>query len=275
MVNEPKVWFITGCSSGFGRLLTERLLTLGHFVSATARDITSLEPLKGNNLLLQHLDVTSTADCQNVINETVSRFGKIDVVVNNAGVLIAGAIEETPLPEVRNIFDVNFYGVLNILHATLPILRKQRSGHIINISSIAGIKAFPGTGIYSATKFALEAVTESLSQELADLGINCTLVEPGAFRTSILGKNFSTPGVRLKDYKTIVDDTITYLESSDGKQPGDPGKAIEAMIALPDMKNPPLRLLLGEDAWVNALCKIENLKKELYENELVTRNTAY
>jgi NADP-dependent 3-hydroxy acid dehydrogenase YdfG len=275
LVNEPKVWFITGCSSGFGRLLTERLLILGHFVSATARDIASLESLKGNNLLLQTLDVTSSANCQNVIDETLSRFGKIDVVVNNAGVLIAGAIEETPIPEVRKIFDVNFYGVLNILHASLPILRKQRSGHIINISSIAGIQAFPGTGIYSATKFALEAVTESLSQEVADLGIKCTLVEPGAFRTSILGKNFSTPGMRLTDYKTIVDDTITHLESSDGKQPGDPHKAVEAIIDLLDVKNPPLRLLLGEDAWIHAQSKFENLKKEFHETELVTRNTGY
>jgi NADP-dependent 3-hydroxy acid dehydrogenase YdfG len=199
LVGEPKVWFITGCSSGFGRILTEKLLSLGHFVSATARDTSSLQSLQSNYLLSQTLDVTSAADCQSVIDKTVQRFDKIDVVVNNAGVLIAGAIEETPIPEVRRLFEVNFYGVLNILKATLPILREQRSGHIINISSIAGIKAFPGTGIYSATKFALEAVTESLSQEVGDLGIKCTLVEPGAFRTSILGKNFSAPGVRLED----------------------------------------------------------------------------
>jgi NAD(P)-dependent dehydrogenase (short-subunit alcohol dehydrogenase family) len=253
------VWFITGSSTGFGRILAEELLADGHMVVATARKpevLADLVEQYPDRIVTPRLDVTSREEADASVAAALEKFGRIDVLVNNAGFGIFGAIEEVPVDEVKRQFETNFFGVLNVLQAALPSMRKQRNGRILNISSIAGLSSFMGTGIYCSSKFALEAISESLHHELSPLGIRTILIEPGAFKTDFLGHNYTTYR-SMEDYEKTAGEIIDFFSTFDGTQLGDPRKGVRAMIDIAQNENPPMRLLLGEDAWNSANRKVE------------------
>jgi NADP-dependent 3-hydroxy acid dehydrogenase YdfG len=268
-----KVWFITGSSAGFGRILAEELLRQGKCVVATARKpevLASLREAYPETLLTPKLDVTLRSDSESSVTQAIEKFGKIDVLVNNAGFGVFGAIEDVPVEEARRQFDTNFFGVLNVLQVVLPLMRAQRGGRILNISSIAGLTSFMGTGIYCASKFALEAISESLHHELAPLGIRTILIEPGAFQTDFLGHNYTAHDAHKDDYRETVGKLLEFFNDFDGKQDGDPLKAVRAMIEVAERDDPPMRLLLGEDAWNSANSKVQWLQRDLATNAKIT-----
>jgi NAD(P)-dependent dehydrogenase (short-subunit alcohol dehydrogenase family) len=267
-----QVWFVTGASTGFGRILAEELLTLGHQVVATARkpevlaDLASQYP---DQFLAARLDVTQPEEAKAAIDATIAKFGRLDVLINNAGFGVFGSIEEVPVDEFRRQFETNFFGVINVLQAALPTMRKQRSGRILNVSSIAGISSFMGTGVYCSSKFALEAVSESLHHELSPLGIRTILIEPGAFKTDFLGHNYTTYR-GMEDYEKTAGEIIDYFKTLIAD--GDPKKAVHAMIEVAQREDPPMRLLLGKDAWSGAHRKVEWLIRDFSNNASVTLN---
>jgi short-subunit dehydrogenase len=272
---SKSVWFITGSSSGFGRLLVEELLVNGHQVIAAARKPDQLSDLAAKspgNLITPCLDVTNASDCKNAVLEAISAFGRIDVLVNNAGFGVYGSIEEVPIESVRAEFETNVFGVLNVLKAALPSMRRQRSGTILNISSIAGWMSFPGSGIYGASKFALEGLTESLEAELKPLGIRTILIEPGSFETNFYGHNYQRITNEIEDYAETAGATLKYFDEFPGKQPGDPRKAVRAMIEIASHPNPPLRLLLGSDAYDRAIRNLEQIHENFTQLEEVSRS---
>lgn len=245
------VWFVTGSSSGFGHELAREALARGHEVVATARRVSALQELERSapdRVLVAPLDVTSAEQAAAAVGAAVERFGRIDVVVNNAGYGVVGALEELSDAQVRRQFDTNVFGVYVVLRAVLPQLRAQRSGHVVNISSVAGLRASPGLGAYAASKHAVEGLSESLAGEVAGFGIGVTLVEPGAFRTGWAGGSmeFSDP---LDAYAgTPVEGLRDGLRRMDGSQAGDPARAAGAIIDAVDSGHPPARLPLGRDA---------------------------
>ncbi|KAA0992722.1 oxidoreductase [Dyadobacter aurulentus] len=277
-MDNQKVWFITGASKGFGLELVNQLLQLGHKVAATSRNLAELQDAAGGeseNFLPLALDITDEAAVSNAIEITVVRFGSIDVIANNAGYGQLGGIEELTDAESRSNFDVNVFGTLNVIRQALPQLRKQRSGHILNISSIAGITGnFPGWGIYCATKFAVEGLSESLATEVAPFGIKVTLVEPGYFRTNFLKSgSLRLPATRINEYQ-LVRDSEAYHAQLEGNQPGDPVKGVTAIIAIADAENPPVHFLLGQDANDLAEAKISALQDEMATWKKLSVETA-
>ena len=275
MNTDNKVWFITGTNSGFGRSLTEAVLAKGDKVVATTRHPEAIEDLVKqypDTVKAVNLDITKTDEISQAIDTALSTFGQIDVLVNNAGFGTMGAVEEIEDEQIRYQFEVNCFGTLNVIKAMLPYFRQRKSGHILNVSSAAGLAAFPGMGIYSASKFAIEGYSEALAQEIAPLGIKLTLVEPGGFRTN--GQDsLATPDCQIDDYEETAHKTIKML--SDSKLPGDPEKAAQAMIKVVESDNPPLRLVLGEDGLELVRQKIESFQKELEEWEEVTLSTSF
>jgi len=275
---SSQVWFITGTSTGLGRSIAKYALSQGYRVVATARDVSKIQDLVQLNprdVLALKLDVTSKSDIQTAITSAVSHFGRIDVLINNAGFAIFRPIEETTDEQTRSQFETNFFGALAVTQTVLPIMRKQKSGTIVQISSVVGSLAFPATGAYAATKFALEAVSEALAQEVAAFGIKVLIAEPGSFRTSVI-KEGETFHPLSEPYKSgPAADTIHYFESSNGKQPGDPdkiGKAIDDALKSP---NPPLRLSLGSDSYNGILAHKTKLLEEHKTWEQVSRSTDY
>lgn len=245
-----RIWFITGASRGFGTLIAEHALRAGDAVIATARKPQDITDRLGDhpNLLAVRLDVTSEEEAHQAVAEGIKRFGQIDVVVNNAGFGVLGAVEETSAKETERLFATNVFGVLNVTRAVLPHLRRQRSGHIVNISSVGGYQAFIGWGVYCSTKFAVEGISEALHQELAPLGIRVTVVEPGFFRTDFLDEqSLIKTELELSDYDDTVGKMRKFAEGANHAQPGDPLKFAEAMLALVNAPNPPQRLAMGSD----------------------------
>ena len=245
-----RTWFITGASRGFGKLIAEQALRAGDAVIATARKPQDITGRLGDhpNLLAVRLDVTSEEEAHQAVAEGIKRFGQIDVVVNNAGFGVLGAVEETSAKETERLFATNVFGVLNVTRAVLPHLRRQRSGHIINISSVGGYQSFIGWGVYCSTKFAVEGITEALHQELAPLGIRVTVVEPGFFRTDFLDEqSLIKTALELSDYDETVGKMRQFAEGANHAQPGDPLKFAEAMLTLVNAPNPPQRLAMGSD----------------------------
>ncbi|MBK3444492.1 oxidoreductase [Pseudomonas lactis] len=245
-----RTWFITGASRGFGTLIAEHALRAGDAVIATARKPQDITDRLGDhpNLLAVRLDVTSEEEAHQAVAEGIKRFGQIDVVVNNAGFGVLGAVEETSAKETERLFATNVFGVLNVTRAVLPHLRRQRSGHIVNISSVGGYQAFIGWGVYCSTKFAVEGISEALHQELAPLGIRVTVVEPGFFRTDFLDEqSLIKTELELSDYDDTVGKMRKFAEGANHAQPGDPLKFAEAMLALVNAPNPPQRLAMGSD----------------------------
>lgn len=271
-----KVWFITGASAGFGRLLCEEALNIGDLVVATSRKPDSLRDLSEkypDSIITPFLDVTDSSKCELSVTMALDRFGRIDVLVNNAGFGVYGSIEEVPIQDVRDQFEVNFFGVLNVLKAALPAMRSRRSGTILNVSSIAGWMSFPGSGIYGSSKFALEGMTESLHAELEPVGIRTILVEPGGFETNFYGHNYRRISNEIEDYAETAGKTLEYFDSYPGTQKGDPLKAVLRMIEIVDHPNPPLRLLLGTDAYERATLNLESVREEFKAWEQVSRST--
>ncbi len=266
---KQKTWFITGCSTGFGRVLSEQLLARGDRVIATARNADRIEDLRAHaknpeQFLSYPLDVTDFSEIRKVASDAIKKAGWIDVLVNNAGYGYVGALEEASLSEIRAVFETNVFGLMEMTRAILPVFRSQRSGHIINLSSVAGMVGTPGASIYNSTKFAIEGLSEALAGELASFGIKVTLIEPGAFRTDFANRSLRVAPY-LPEYAEALSQTRKYYETIGGQQPGDPAQAVRAMIALVDHPNPPLRLPMGKIA----LQRIRN-KIAQYESEIKT-----
>jgi NAD(P)-dependent dehydrogenase (short-subunit alcohol dehydrogenase family) len=246
-----RTWFITGASRGFGALIAAQALEAGDAVIATARKPEDVIARLGEhpNLLAVRLDVTRESEAQQAVAEGIERFGGIDVLVNNAGYGILGAVEETSAVEVERIYATNVFGLLSVTRAVLPHMRRQRSGHVINISSLGGYQSYYGWGVYGSTKFAVEGISEALHQELAPLGIQVTVVEPGFFRTDFLDEqSLVKTALELPDYDETVGAMRRFAEGANHAQPGDPSKFAGAILALVNAPNPPQRLPLGSDA---------------------------
>jgi NAD(P)-dependent dehydrogenase (short-subunit alcohol dehydrogenase family) len=257
------VWFITGASRGFGLRIAREALARGGKVVATARRASGIRealPKGGDRLLALDLDIRSEKQAADAVRAAVDAFGRIDVVVNNAGRGLLGAVEEASDEAVRALYDVNVFGTLTVLRAVLPVLRAQRSGHVINISSVGGLVGSPGWGIYNSTKFAIEGFSEALSKELAPLGVRVTLVEPGYFRTDFLdASSLHTLSAVIGDYDRTAGATRRRAEDVNHAQPGDPVKAAAAIADIAQAPDPPLHLLLGTDSLSNVEAKTRQL----------------
>jgi NADP-dependent 3-hydroxy acid dehydrogenase YdfG len=278
MTTEKPVWFITGCSTGFGRELVTLLLRQGYRVVATARDVTKIAGLvegHENEALALALDVTDQDAIHHAVRQAEEKFGQIDVLVNNAGYGYFGALEEGEDAQVRTMFDTNVFGLIDMTKAVLPGMRARRSGHIVNLSSIGGLVAFPGTGYYTATKHAVEALSEALSQEAAPLGIKVLIVEPGPFRTDFAGRSINMSKTVIDDYASTSGERRRQTEARNGRQQGDPVRAAQAIIDVVAAPNPPLRLLLGNPAIDIARAKLDKLRADFDAWEEVTRGADY
>ncbi len=250
-LNENAVWFITGCSTGFGRELAQLVLRRGWRAVLTARDVARVQDLTEgykDRALALALDVTRTDQIKAAVDQAEERFGAIDVLVNNAGYGYQSSIEEGVDAEIRAQFDANVFGLAAMTRAVLPGMRARRLGHIINLSSQAGFIGFEGSGYYAATKHAVEGLSDSLSREVAPLGIKVTCVEPGPFRTDWAGRSLQQRRPAISDYASTVGARLEATANYSGKQPGDPVRAVEAIVAAVEADNPPKHLVLGSIA---------------------------
>lgn len=273
-----KVWFITGCSTGFGRALAQVATAKGDKVAGTLRkkeQFEAFEALSPGNIKAILMDVTNPDQVKAGVQEVLDTFGRIDVLVNNAGYGSMGPIEEVSDAEVRRQFDVNVFGALDVTRQVLPHMRKQRSGHIINITSIAGIQGFPGVGIYNGSKFALEGIGEALAAEVKHLGIKVTNVEPGPFRTEWAGSSATFTKPAIEDYAEGAGVNIHAIESRSGKQVGDPVKGAVAMYQLTTLDEPPVHLPLGGPAYNRVRSKTEWYNQEVDAFEYLGKPTDY
>jgi NAD(P)-dependent dehydrogenase (short-subunit alcohol dehydrogenase family) len=260
-----KVWFITGCSTGFGRELSKLVLSLGYKAAIASRNIDDVKDIIASypeTAFAVKLDVTKADEIVSSVNSIMEKFGQIDVLVNNAGIGYFGAAEESEEKEVRNMFEVNFFGLVNLTNQVLPIMRKQKSGHIVNIASIAGFFAFPALSFYNATKFAVVGYSESLAKETAHLGIKITIIAPSGFRTDWAGRSAKESPIEIEDYAPTAGANRINLRKASGHQPGDPTKGAAAIVKAVESKNPPLHLLLGVAALKNARIKLAELKND-------------
>ena len=276
-LSRKRTWLITGCSSGLGHALCARVLERGDRVVCTARKPEALGDFQArypDQAIPLALDVTDTAAVARVVAEALKRTGGIDVLVNNAGYGVVGALEEFDEDAVRTAFDANVYGPYRLIRALLPSMRERKSGHILNLSSMAGLVGIPGFSFYSATKFAVEGMTEALAQEVSGFGIRVTLIEPGPFRTDFRGRNlYSAPA--MDAYAETVGRFRRALAETDGKQPGDPKRAADAMIAVVEAENPPLRLPLGEVCLNMFRQKLARVSAELDRWQSVSLATSF
>ena len=273
-----RVWFITGTSTGFGYLLAEEALKRGERVIATARDVSKLSRLTRqypDRMRSLTLDVTSPNEITSIAQQGIAAFDHVDILVNNAGYGVNGAIEEVSEDEFEPMFQTNIYGLIRVTRAFLPHFRQRRSGHVINLSSIGGLIGSPGWGFYNATKFAVEGFSEALAEEVKPLGVRVTVVEPGPFRTDFLGRSSKLAGQQLPDYATTAGKAREYLKTQSGKQPGDPQKAVEAIIAAASSPKPPLHLILGRVALTRFRHKLSDWHEEIAAWESVTTSADF
>jgi NAD(P)-dependent dehydrogenase (short-subunit alcohol dehydrogenase family) len=274
-----KTWFITGASSGLGEALSKAVLTAGDTVVATFRKQEQAEAFtkeaKENGLGLV-LDVTHTEDINAALQKARSKFGRIDVLVNNAGYGTVGAIEEFSMDEIRAQMETNFFGAVAVTKQALPILREQGGGHIVQVSSQSGFRASAGFGIYNASKFALEGFSEALAQEVQPFGIKVVIVEPGPFRTQFLGSSVKTPEESIDAYShTPVAQMYQYMERMNGKQEGDPEKAARAIVDYIHNNREPLRLPLGKTGIQGMRAKLASVEKDIAANEAISVSTVF
>jgi NAD(P)-dependent dehydrogenase (short-subunit alcohol dehydrogenase family) len=265
-LQNSDVWFITGCSTGFGRELAKLVLDRGYRAVITARDPSQIQNLIGGHqdrALALKLDVTDKAEAVQAVKSAESAFGSIDVLVNNAGFGYVGALEESDEDEVRAMMETNFFGLARMIHEVLPGMRRRRRGNIVNVSSIGGLVGFPGVGYYNATKFAVEGLSESLAKEVAPLGIRVLVVEPGPFRTDWAGRSLKRSSQQIPEYAETAGAFREGITSRSGKQAGDPVRAGEAILKALDSDHPPLHLVLGLIALERARTKIEQLRGEV------------
>lgn len=277
-MNTPKVFFITGVSSGFGRAIAESAMTAGHRVVGTVRNEQArkaFEELAPGHAFGRLLEVTQAGAPASVVDEVEAAVGGIDVLVNNAGYGHEGAIEESTLDDLLRQLDVNLFGAVAVLQAVLPHMRRRRAGRIVNITSMGGFITLPGLGFYHASKFALEAISETLGKEVAHLGIHVTAVEPGAFRTEWAGRSMVRTPRSIADYDAVIDPWRERRQGYSGRQPGDPAKAAAAILQLVESDAPPSHLLLGNDAVERVREKLALLESELFAWESVSRSTDF
>ncbi|PWV46934.1 SDR family NAD(P)-dependent oxidoreductase [Chitinophaga sp. S165] len=277
-MSDKKVWFVTGASKGLGLSLVKQLLATGQLVAATSRkeaDLIRAVGIQSEQFLPLQTDLTDDASVWAAIDKTIATFDRVDVVVNNAGYGIGGSIEELNDEETRESFDVNVFGTLNVIRNAMPHLRAQRSGHIINISSIAGIAPGTGWSVYGAAKHAVIGLSEVLAEDVKEFGIKVTVVAPGAFRTSFLTEESLTLTKEPIPAYTAVRNSHEKLVATSGKQTGSPEKAANALIAIVNEQKPPVYLLLGSDAYNRGLAKLELLKNAFKEQEELTKSTDF
>ncbi|MFC6101405.1 oxidoreductase [Olivibacter domesticus] len=277
-MENKKVWFITGASKGLGLALVKQLLQAGHQVAATSRNSINLVDavnFNGDTFLPLSVALGNDENVAAAIQQTHQTFGRIDVVVNNAGYGIGGSIEELTDEETRDSFEVNVFGTINVIRHVLPILRQQGAGHIINISSIAGIAPATGWSVYGATKHAVIGLSEVLAEDVKSLGINVTVIAPGAFRTNFLQADSLVLSEKKIDAYADIRASHERYSNMNGHQAGDPEKAAKVMIELSEMSEPPLYLLLGSDAYSRAFSKLELLASSYKQWEALTKSTDY
>jgi len=265
-LQNSDVWFITGCSTGFGRELAKLVLDRGYRAVVTARDPAKIRDLTAGHqgrALALNLDVTDKAEIAESVRQAEAVFGSIDVLVNNAGYGYIGALEESEESEIRALMETNFFGLDRMIHAVLPGMRRRRRGSIVNMSSIGGLVGFPGVAYYNASKFAVEGLSEALAKEVAPLGIRVLVVEPGPFRTDWAGRSLKKSSQQIPEYAETAGAFRERIEGGSGKQVGDPIRAGEAIIKALESDNMPLRLVLGAIALERARIKIEQLRSEL------------
>ena len=264
--NRNRVWFITGTSQGFGRELVRAALQRGDSVMATSRNpqaVTAAFPGAADRLLTASMDLRDMGEISTVVERTIKKFDRIDVLVNNAGYGVTGAVEEASDAEIANVYETNVFGLLRVTRAVLPHMRKPHSGHIVNLSSIGGLTGMPGWGIYNSTKFAVEGLSEALAAELAPLGIGVTIVEPGPFRTDFLGGSLVKAANKMPDYEATAGKTRASAAERNRKQQGDPALAADAIVQAVTSPNPPLHLILGKFAYDRMTQKLQDFRKEM------------
>lgn len=260
------VWFITGTSQGFGRELVRAALQRGDSVVATSRKPESVSVAfqqSADRLLAVTMDLRSRMEISSVVTQAIARFGRIDILVNNAGYGVTGAVEEASDSEIAHVYDMNVFGLLRVTRAILPQMRKQRSGQIVNLSSIGGLTGMPGWGIYNSTKFAVEGLSEALAAELRPLGVGVTIVEPGPFRTDFLGGSLVKTANTMHDYAETAGKTRTSAIERNGKQHGDPAAAADAIVQAVTAPKPPLHLILGKFAYDRFSQKLDDFRREM------------
>ncbi|MEV6873358.1 oxidoreductase [Amycolatopsis sp. NPDC051128] len=275
-LTESPVWFITGCSTGLGRALATHVLDRGWRAVVTARDprtVADLAGRHGDRAVALALDVTDPGQVADAVAKAEETFGRIDVLVNNAGYGYLAAIEEGEDAEVRALFEANVFGLVEVTKAVLPGMRARRSGHVVTISSLGGLAGFGATGYYHATKFAVEGLSESLAAEVAPLGIGVTIVEPGAFRTNWSGPSMKQSAIRIGDYAETAGKRREATLATYGSQPGDPARAAEAIVTVLEAEEPSLRLLLGTAALDVARGKLDALRRDFARWEDLSRST--
>jgi len=268
--SSTPVWLVTGCSTGIGREIARAALEKGYRVVVTARDVSRVEDLAAHfpdRSLALALDVTVPEQVHAAVGQSEATFGRLDVLVNNAGYGYLAAVEEGEDAEIRRIFETNYFGVISMIQAVLPGMRSRRSGHIINISSMTGLIANPGVAYYSSSKFALEGLSEALSKEMAPLGIKVLLVEPGLFRTDWSRRSMRETRHPIADYEATVGARRAMIRASDATRQGDPRRVGDAVVMLAELEDPPLRLLVGRDAYQAFREKLAGLDESLSEWE--------
>ena len=278
MNTSNRIWLITGVSGGLGRALAKEAAMQGEIVYGTLRkpeQIAAFNELVPGKTFGIQLDVNNHEQIKSVIEQIITQSGRIDILVNNAGYGLFGAIEELSMEEARMQMETNFFAVLAMTQAVLPILRKQRSGHILQISSMSGLRANSGTGLYNASKFALEGMSEALALELQPLNIRLTLVEPGPFRTDWAGSSSVSAKNKIEDYELSSGARLRLLQSTSGKQPGDPAKAAKAILMAVNSEHPPLRLLLGKVALDAVRDKFRTVEEEFSKWEDISLGTSF
>ncbi len=273
-----KVWLITGCSTGFGRALATEVLAKGYQVAVASRNTADVQDIVDGyhgTAIAVKLDVTIPQQVTLAVSETISRFGQIDVLVNNAGIGYFGAVEESEEAEVRRMFEINVFGLARMVQEVLPHMRQRKSGHILNISSIGGLRSFPGIGFYNATKYAVDGLSEALYKEVAPLGIKVTVIAPSGFRTDWAGRSAKDSKVKIADYAATAEKNKGDIRGYSGNQPGDPVRAARAIVQVTETTNPPLRLLLGVAALKGARAKLEELKHDFDTWATITEGADY
>ena len=274
-MTDSRTWLITGATSGFGRTITEAALARGDSVVATSRRTDGLDDLTDDDrVLVTRLDVTDAVQREAAVAAALDRFGRIDVLVNNAGRTQVGAVEETTEDELRFLFDLHFFAPAALTRLVLPTMRAQGSGAIVQMSSVGGQVTAPGFGAYCATKFALEGLSETLQAEVEPFGIRVLIVEPGAFRTGLFRPDAAYLSDEMPEYADTVGPTRAYVRGGHLEQPGDPVKAAAAIVAALDSDEPPLRLVLGEDAIGNIRQRLQGVSAELDAWEAAGAGTA-
>lgn len=278
MTTPPFVWLISGCSTGFGREIAISALEAGDIVAVTSRNTEDVRDICNkypSTSVALNLDVTYTDQIIECVRNVISKFGRIDVLVNNAGYGYLSAIEEGEGEEVSKLFNTNFFGALELTKQVLPVMRNQKFGRIINNSSQAGLMANPGTGYYSASKFALEGLMEALDKEVRPLNIFVTSVQPGAFRTDWSGRSMKKSKINITDYDKHVRSRINMIAEIDGKQPGDPKKAAKIIFDLTRYEDPPNKLLLGAGVLSAYREKLDNMENDLDTYESITLSADF